>query len=1015
MSFSEEEIEEFKVEANELLDLAEKSLLEIDQGGDYRSSFDAVFRGLHNLKGGAGMMEFTDLQAHTHELETIFMSFKDKNSIPKNYIGLFLNGVDAARSILEGDDIKFNFSVEASSEPESPKLVLESPPVLGPGPVEEVKSETTYDLPESVLEEFLAECDDNIESISRKLQLIEKGEYDKATIDELYREVHSIKGSAYLFSFIKLGDIAHAMESSLESVRNGTHLPSPELLNCLFKSLQTIEALLAKKRKKESDEKFDSLVGVISKALSLTSSRLQLVPTLHHEVPNTNDETTELDKTTELSMPLIPSPTPVTNPSKEKESEGASSIRVSVSLLDSLMTLMGEMVLVRNQVLQYSNKTEDLEFSSMSKRLNVVTSEIQGEMMKTRMQPIGNVLEKFNRVVRDLSHDLKKNIDLVIHGADTELDKSLLEAIKDPLTHIVRNSCDHGIELPQVRTQSGKPERGTITIKSYHEGGQVIIDITDDGKGLHKDQLVKKALEKGIITSTQVGQLSEKEIYDLIFAPGFSTAAQVTNVSGRGVGMDVVRTNIEKMGGNVELSGSAGVGTSIKIKIPLTLAIVPALIVRCGDGTFAIPQVKIEELVRVEQTSESKIEILHGIPVYRLRGNVLPLVDLNKILSMQSQQDRQYAAVAMNIVILSAENFSFGVIVDEIQDTVDIVVKPLNRLLKSLLAYSGATILGDGSISLILDVLGISKIAQLGFDKAKHLKEDNQSQQSTDIQEFLLVRVGNSSRHAMAMSYVLRLEEFRPDSVELSGHQRVIRYRDDILPLISLNEALGYQPVDSNRSSIPVIVVERAGKFYGLEVDEIIDIYSTSLEMKDATRPSPGIFGNLNDPQGLIVVVDPFQVIQNAFFPQSVESFSSGKSLATESMDEEVAGRILLVEDTVFFRKAITNVLEKRGYQVAYATNGKEAIDLVKREAGIFDLIVSDIEMPLMNGFELARALRKLPNYKTVPMMAVSSKADTAFRKEGMAAGFDMYLEKLKPDVLLAAIAELLRSKKDAA
>ena len=381
------------------------------------------------------------------------------------------------------------------------------------------------------------------------------------------------------------------MESSLEDVRSGTQAVSKSLVAELFKSLTQIDILISRIKQSATDDP--------AVATPQTNAEMPVVAEVTVASPVQKKNEMVMAKTDSLVQespdlktdPIDGAGTEASaHPAKERETEGTSSIRVSVALLDNLMTLMGEMVLVRNQVLQFSNKSEDLDFISMSKRLNVVTSEIQGEMMKTRMQPIGNVFSKFTRLVRDLAQDLKKNLSLNLSGNDTELDKSLLEAIKDPLTHIVRNSCDHGIETPEIRRLAGKPETGTIRIKAYHEGGQVVIEVSDDGRGLHKDILVSKAIEKGLMTQAQVSKLSEKEIFNLIFAPGFSTAAKVTNVSGRGVGMDVVRTNIERIGGTVDLSSVAGAGTSIKIMIPLTLAIVPALIIKCGNGAFAIPQ-----------------------------------------------------------------------------------------------------------------------------------------------------------------------------------------------------------------------------------------------------------------------------------------------------------------------------------------------------------------------------------------------------------------------------------------
>lgn len=961
MSFTEQELEEFKAEAFDLLDVAEKSLLKIDCGEEFRNYFDAVFRSFHNLKGAAGMMELTALQSHMHELENILMQFTNDVEIPKTYISLFLNGIDAARSILNGEEVNFVFE-----NTESP-----------------VENDTFSEpLNTAAYAEYFVECEELIERISGNLALLESGIYCQDDIDALYRDIHTLKGTSYLFSFSKLGELTHAMESSLDKVRNGTHKASEYLSNCLFKCLGVIETMIQKMKIGSDESEFRNFIPPMVKALHSAAENLPLVET--KKVMTVEAEVT-------------------TSTTRERDTEGSVSIRVPTALLDNLMTLMGEMVLVRNQVLQYSNRCDDMEFQSMSKRLNVVTNEIQGEMMKTRMQPIGNVLNKFNRVVRDLSQELKKSINLEIHGAETDLDKSLLEAIKDPLTHIVRNSCDHGIEIPEIRKKSGKQETGSIVIQAYHEGGQVVIEITDDGKGLHKDVLVNKAIEKNLLTPEQAKKLSDKEIFNLIFAPGFSTASQITNVSGRGVGMDVVKTNIEQMGGTVDVSGVPGSGTCIKIKIPLTLAIIPALIVKCGQGTFAIPQVKLEGLVRIDPDSqESKIEIIHGSPVLRLRGNLLPLVDLNKVLQIGSNDQTSYNESFVNIAVLNGENCRFGVIIDEVQDTTDIVVKPLNRLLKTLQIYSGATILGDGSVALIFDVMGISKAAQIGSENIRPVDNSQDVKKREETQEFLLVKLSSPTKHAISLSYVHRLEDFKAKDIEYSGSQRVIRYRDVILPIISASEHLGYEQRDiPSEENIRVVVIKKAGVLYGIEVDQILDVLSTIAELDTSLNRNPCVFGNLNTKEELIIVIDPFEIIANAYPP--VPEVESEKSYS--------GPKILVVEDTPFFRRIMRSVLEERGHTVIVAKDGHEAMHILNNSDDSIGLIISDIEMPKMNGFQLATSVRKHPKYSAIPLLAVSSRADKAYRMEGSKAGFDIYLEKFKPQLLLAAVSELTQRR----
>ena len=386
-------------------------------------------------------------------------------------------------------------------------------------------------------------------------------------------------------------------------------------------------------------------------------------------------------------------------------------IRVDVGLLDKLMNLVGELVLARNQVLQYTSKNEDTAFLATSQRLNLITTELQEGVMKTRMQPIGNIWGQFPRTVRDVATICGKQVRIEMEGRETELDKTIIEAIKDPLTHLVRNSVDHGVETPAARVAAGKDPEGRIFLRAFHEGGQVIIEISDDGAGLDCERVKRKAVDRGLITAEQAARMNDREVTNLIFLPGFSTAEKVTNVSGRGVGMDVVKTNIEKIGGTVDLQFKPGQGSTVRMKIPLTLAIIPALVVTSAGDRYAIPQVSLLELVRLEGDQlKTGIELVLGAPVYRLRGQLLPLVYLNRALDVEATQKPNGA---VNIVVLRADERQFGLIVDEVNDTEEIVVKPLGKQLKCVNTFAGATIMGDGRVALILDVLGIGQRANV--------------------------------------------------------------------------------------------------------------------------------------------------------------------------------------------------------------------------------------------------------------------------------------------------------------
>ena len=532
-------------------------------------------------------------------------------------------------------------------------------------------------------------------------------------------------------------------------------------------------------------------------------------------------------------------------PPRAGTSVADSTIRVDVVLLDKLMNLVGELVLTRNQILQFNAQQEDATLNVTSQRLNLITTELQEGVMKTRMQPIGVVWNKLPRLVRDLSASLGKQIHLEMDGAETELDKTIIEAIKDPLTHIVRNCCDHGIELPEIRTANGKPAQGKVMLRAFHEGGQVNIEITDDGAGIDLVKLKEKARQKGLLRADQAEHTSDREILNLVFLPGISTAEKVTSVSGRGVGMDVVKSNIEKIGGTVDLGSRPGQGTSLKVRIPLTLAIIPGLIVttterrsvprrlRAIGERFVIPQVSLLELIRLEgETGKAQIERIQGTPVYRRRGQLLPIVYLNEVLGMGDSKE----SGVVNIVVLQAEDRQFGLVVDGISDTQEIVVKPLGKQFKGLNCYAGATIMGDGRVALILDVLGIgqmSGVVQESREQSRAEKEHKEEALS-DRQTFLLFRAGSFSRVAVPLSLVARLEEFPQSKIEHAGGQRVVQYRGQILPLASLGTILDDGAADTAGTLDPAqaIVFTDGERTIGVLVDQILDIVEDNVTVR---------------------------------------------------------------------------------------------------------------------------------------------------------------------------------------
>ena len=618
--------------------------------------------------------------------------------------------------------------------------------------------------------------------------------------------------------------------------------------------------------------------------------------------------------------------------------------------------------------------------------------------MKTRMQPIGNAWAKLPRIVRDLSIELNKKIDLQMIGAETELDRQVLDIIKDPLTHMVRNSADHGIEMPDARAEKGKPETGTITLNAYHEGGHIHIEIADDGAGLNMARIREKCINNGLASESDLETMTDHQIQQFIFAPGFSTAAQVTSVSGRGVGMDVVKTNIDKIGGNVELKSVEGKGSTFLIKIPLTLAIVSALIVECADERFAIPQISVVELVRSSDDSEHTIENIHGTPVLRLREVLLPLISLRKLLGVQEEPGADVSREHF-IVVAQVGTQSFGIIVDKIFDSEEIVVKPVSSILRNIDIFSGNTILGDGSVILILDLNGIAKNIGDMATAAKDAQAAEEAQalkaQGEDEQvAMLLFRAGSATPKAVPLALVARLEEIDFDKVEYTNGQALVQYRGSLMPLVPIDSDYQF-PEDGKR---PTLVFSDRDRSMGLVVDEILDIVEDRMKVELGTERT-GLVGSA------IITGQATEIIDAGFY--LTEAFSDWFGAATDSTSGGITmrKRVLLVDDSAFFRNLLTPILSVAGYEVTAVDSAGEAMRLCERGMKV-DAIVSDIEMPGMNGFEFCKTVRAGSPWANLPIVAMTSHTTPSDLEQGREVGFTDYVAKHDRDGLLQALAE---------
>ena len=708
---------------------------------------------------------------------------------------------------------------------------------------------------DEVLKEFLVESYENMDRLDRDLVALEEIPDDKQILGSIFRTIHTIKGTCGFLGFGKLEKVTHVGENLLARLRDGSLKIDGEITTALLSLVDAVRSMLTH-LEAHGDEGDRDDARLVEELVRLNEGSPKSVPKApaaaampskpqavvkaaeadvdSHAISNAQAAPPAPLASSAPAAPASSSPAAATPADKHAEDSKMSdaNVRVDVGLLDKLMNLVGELVLARNQILQHGASDRDTSFLATSQRLNLITTELQEGVMKTRMQPIGTVWNKFPRVVRDLAVMCGKQVRVEMEGKDTELDRTIIEAIKDPLTHIVRNSIDHGIESPQERVSKGKSAEGRLLLRAYHEGGQVNIEISDDGGGIRLDKVKAKAVEKGLITAEHASRMSEREAVNLIFLPGFSTATKVTNVSGRGVGMDVVKTNIEKIGGAVDIATRTGDGTTLRIKIPLTLAIIPALVVSCDSDRFAIPQVSLLELVRLDlDNAKAGIESIRGTPVYRLRGNLLPLVYLSRVLGLPTHQQEH-----VNIVVLQADGRPFGLVVDAINDTEEIVVKPLGKLLKGLPCYAGATIMGDGRVALILDVMGIAQAGHVGGegrDQKAANQDKDQKHASGNRQTLLLVQAGDSRRMAVPLDLVARLEEFQGDEVEFASGQPVMQYRDQILPLFDLPGMFGgVAALDGQAKALQVVVHNGPQGGVGFVVDRILDIVEEEVTVR---------------------------------------------------------------------------------------------------------------------------------------------------------------------------------------
>lgn len=886
---------------------------------------------------------------------------------------------------------------------------------------------------DDLLREFLTESGEHLDTVDTELVRFEQDPNNETILRNIFRLVHTIKGTCGFLGLPRLEALAHAAETLMGRFRDGLAVTSPavSLILATLDRLKLILADLEATGTEPAGGDADLIEALERMALGTPEVVAVPEPKLPDIVvreckpgevslddleaaflaaPGPEDEPSawmpepESAPAPVAEIQAVPAPAaPVQAPPPAPKPQAASdapaetaeggvakmqTIRVNVDTLEHLMTMVSELVLTRNQLLEIARKHEDSSYKVPLQRLSHVTAELQEGVMKTRMQPIGNAWQKLPRVVRDLSSELGKQIDLVMLGAETELDRQVLEVIKDPLTHMVRNSADHGLESTMQRISAGKPARGSIRLSAYHEGGTITIEIADDGKGLDLVAIRKKAVERGIATQADVERMTDAQVAKFIFDAGFSTAAAVTSVSGRGVGMDVVKTNIETIGGVIDIATQKGIGTTFTIKIPLTLAIVAALIVRAGESRFAVPQLAVLELVRVDATAPQRIERINDAPVLRLRERLLPIVTLKGLLG----QDDNGTETGF-VVVAQVGRQRFGILVDEVFHTEEIVVKPMSSKLRHIPLFAGNTILGDGAVVLIVDPNGIARQVSQGAQGGGPVEAEAEAAEIGDPKTTLLVfKGGAGSFKAVPLSLVTRLEEIDASKVEWLGGRPLIQYRGRLMPLVPADDAIAIR----TEGTQALVVFSDGERAMGLVVDEIVDIVEERLDIEIAAERSDLI--------GSAVLRGRATDIINIahFLPLAYDDWARGSKKAAAK-----AATILLVDDSAFFRDMLSPVLKAAGYRVVTAADADAAMAVLQGDLRI-DVVVTDLEMPGRSGFDLVGAIRAGDGrIAGLPVIGLTGTIGAEAVERARALSISDLVAKFDRSGLVAALAEL--------
>ncbi|MEN9353079.1 MAG: hypothetical protein RL318_404 [Fibrobacterota bacterium] len=1038
----DETLQIFLEEARDHLADIETDLVAIEaEGGKIDLDLvNKVFRGIHSIKGGAGFFGLERLKELAHVLENALNKVRNEELIPtRAVVSAMLQAADVITAMIadpsasNGMDITEPLKLLASIDTTQMHEILVQRDLLT------TDGRCIFNIPEADIE-----------------RAVKGGKYLFILEYDLISDLDA-KGKTPYQLFHELERTGFLMETGFSIGGDGDILATSEILPffALFATVLDTELI-------------HDFTGLATERIHLVHAPKMMAPFIpasfpappakpqeHVPVPVVEkDESVSDDSAVTSAEPISSAgsaePHPVSlhaGTTQRAAASSPSSLRVNVKVLDTLMTLAGELVLARNQLVQKVAAKELAEIQTSSQSLSLIISELQEAVMSTRMQPLSTVFGKFHRIVRDLSQELGKEILLEIEGEDVELDKTVIESISDPLTHLVRNAVDHGVEIPADRIKAGKNPQARIHLHAYHEAGKVVIQISDDGHGIDVQAVKRKALERGLFDANQLDAMSQTELVNLIFLPGFSTASAVTDISGRGVGMDVVRTNFTKLGGIIDTNTKLGEGTSFRVKLPLTLAIIPSLLLSVAEETYAIPQVNLVELVRIPAAEvRNRIERIGQALVMRLRGKLLPLVRLHDVLGLpqqyrhpesgdvtperrsrledrrgpaqeetQEERDRRtnkdrrfHSASAISIAVLSAGDFQYGLIVDKLHESEEIVVKPLGRHFSNCSCYAGATILGDGQVALILDVIGVMRSMKLAEVSSTNNIEALEAERAAarlsqgDIQSFLLFKASDHEQFAVPLSLVSRIELIESTQIESTGGRRSIQYRGGSLPLLTLDQVAKVDPL-SDQSSYFIIVFAVNGKEIGLQVSQIVDVLEAGADFDEVTFRQAGIIGSAIMAGATTLLVDLYGIVK-VIAPEWLEHPDRLARLGPL--------KVLVADDSPFYLKQITIFAKDAGFEVVQANNGLEALQILEREGSSIDVVLTDVEMPLMDGLEFTRKARKLKAGAKLPIIAITSLSGDDAVRRGMEAGVDRYIVKLDREKIIQTIEDVLTARR---